>query len=329
MSVGEEPRRTLGRYVLERSLGSCGSADVHLARDPLLDRPVAIKCPRRGLPVDGELLAEARALAKLSHPSIVSVLDVGAEDGRLFLVLEHLAGPSLADLVDRQGSRLAPERAVELLRGPAEGLDHAHSAGFLHRDLKPENLLAVVDCDLRGRKGPPAELKVTDFGLAALAGSERGSRGLGDPRFVAPEAWRGEADASSDRFALAAIAFWLLAGQPALPGRGPQEWARAAGEPERRRLRDLRPTLPSALDAAFAAVLSPRRHERPETAVGCMELIAGAIASGAERRRQVDEARSRIASKDVRGKRYCDECRLPLSPRAESCPKCGGPASVR
>lgn len=326
-------RASLGRYELRGVLGEGGFGAVHLAWDPLLEREVALKVPRGDWWGADDVLHEARALARLGHPGIVQVLDVGRHDGVLFIVLELVAGPSLEQLVEpppagraRRRRVLAPEDALALLRGPAEAVDHAHAAGVLHRDLKPSNLL--LERPIRTvERARGVRVKVTDFGLAALAarlGPTAAGAGMGDPRYVAPEAWRGRPDRSSDVFSLAAVFFRLVAGRPPVPGDDPARWLEGAGRPERLRLSSIQPETPRPLDAALARALSARRHERPKGAVRLLDALSEAVHRGASQSELVRDALGRIAARDAVRSRRCDACRRPLSPRARECPHCGG-----
>lgn len=317
-----------GRYEVRRLLGQGGFGQVFLARDPLLQRDVAIKAPLGGWWTGGEVLAEARALAKLSHPAIVAVLDAGLEGLQAFIVLELVDGGSLESALARSRRAWEPKDAVELLRAPAEALDHAHARGILHRDLKPGNLLAPSAVRLLkpDPSNPEPRLKVADLGLASLVarhGPVTSKPALGDPRYSAPEAWRGSPSAASDVFALAAIAFRLVAGEAPLEG-APGELVSLAGQPARRRLREVRADLPRGLEEAFAIALSPSAKERPKTAKALIELLDDASTERWEVRRAGAEARERIAAREAPPKAgRCPQCRRPLHPRATSCPRCG------
>ena len=316
-------------------LGEGGAGRVFAAHDPLLDRKVAIKVPRGAWWGADQVLAEARALARLAHPSIVQVLDAGKEGGVAYIVLEHVDGLSLDGLLARSRGTLEPAEAVALLRGAAQGIDHAHERGLLHRDLKPANLLApLTGPALKGVRSAMDGLKVSDLGLAALAARygrpARGAApGAGDPRYTAPEAWLGNPSKSSDVFSLAAIFMRLVGGAPPLDG-SPQELVGAAGAPERRRLCEVRPDAGAALDEALARALSPDVGDRPETASSLLDALESASAKDAAPggratpatakpapRRWVDsraEAPERVA---------CSSCHRPLHPRATACPHCG------
>jgi predicted Ser/Thr protein kinase len=152
---GPPPSR-LGRYQIRRELGQGGFGKVYVGYDDRLDREVAIKIPLRKLPESeiGTFLQEARRLARLRHPGIVTVYDVGVQDGRCFIVSDFVAGTSLREwLRDR---RPTPEQSAQIVAAVADALDHAHGLGTIHRDVKPANI--ILDELLR-----PVLL---DFGLA-------------------------------------------------------------------------------------------------------------------------------------------------------------------
>jgi predicted Ser/Thr protein kinase len=195
---GEAPPVTVGRYRLERQLGRGGSGFVFVAHDPELHRDVAVKLIRATSDRHRErALAEARALAKLSHPNVVPVHDVGATAEHVYLVMELLRGQTL------RAFAADPERTVREVvtayRQVASGLAAAHAAGLVHRDVKPDNAML-------GEDGRP---RVVDFGLAAedLAG--------GTPKYMSPEQRAGgTVTAATDQFALAVSLSEALADAP-------------------------------------------------------------------------------------------------------------------
>src|SRR5205085_5833711 len=152
--------RVAGRYELVHALGHGAMATVDLAHDVELDRPVALKRLAENLARDEDLrqrfLREARLAARLSHPNVVRVFDVGQDDGRPFIAMEYVEGGTLADLVARRGP-LAPAEAATLGVQVCSALAAAHAAGLVHRDVKPQNLLL----------GRDNVLKLGDFGIAA------------------------------------------------------------------------------------------------------------------------------------------------------------------
>ncbi|MBM3298139.1 MAG: hypothetical protein FJY83_11150, partial [Candidatus Aminicenantes bacterium] len=218
------PGSRLGPYEVVAPLGAGGMGEVYRARDQRLQRDVAVKVLPRSVAADADRLArferEARALAQLSHPAILSIFDFGKEGETTYAVTELLEGETLRE---RLGNEKLPwRRAAEIAAAVAEGLASAHGAGIVHRDLKPENIFITHD----GR------VKILDFGLARVAPARPGpAEGatlslappdtvpgavLGTVGYMAPEQVRGEpADARSDIFALGCLLFEMLTGQRA------------------------------------------------------------------------------------------------------------------
>jgi serine/threonine-protein kinase len=205
-----------GRYELEELVGSGGMSDVFRARDNQLDRRVAIKILHGRYADDPEYLerfrSEARAVARLSHPNIVTVIDRGDDNGRQYIVFEHVDGENLKELVQRTG-RLPVRRAVELALAVADGLAFAHQEGLVHRDVKPQNVLL-------SREG---EVKVTDFGIARSLEVERGvtqtGTVLGTGEYLAPEQASGKpVSPATDVYALGVVLWEMLAGEVPFDG---------------------------------------------------------------------------------------------------------------
>jgi len=197
-------------------IGQGGMGAVFRAWDVRLERDVAIKVVRSELLSDPDLRErfrrESQIVARLQHPSIVTVFDYGTlTDGAAFLVMEFVPGEDLRQLLKRE-RQLAPERTADLLSGIAGGVESAHKAGILHRDLKPENILLP-----ESGTGP----KVVDFGVAKLTGTRTGGGTItnagtivGTPSYMAPEQLRGEGvDARSDVFSLGVMTFEMLTGR--------------------------------------------------------------------------------------------------------------------
>jgi serine/threonine protein kinase len=212
--------RQLGRFELLRVLGRGAQAQVWLAHDPRLDREVALKLldASAGDEAVNEWLNEARAVSRLSHPSIVPVFEADAHAGQAYLVFEYVEGPTLSQAHPR-GRALPAREAVDILLGVLDALAAAHEQGVVHRDLKPSNILL-------GRDGRP---RVMDFGIAArvpqrLAGgaaaSETGvadGRIVGTPGYISPEAARGAAPLPAmDVFAAGVMLGELLCGKALL-----------------------------------------------------------------------------------------------------------------
>jgi eukaryotic-like serine/threonine-protein kinase len=212
----------IGRYeiVEERGHGAMGA--VFLARDPAMDRIVALKTIHSVAlsgPQSNEyrerFYGEARAAGRLAHPGIVPVFDVGEQDGLPYLVMEYIEGQTLADSA-KSGRRLALERVCELGQQIAEALGYAHKHGVVHRDIKPANIL-LTSAAKYGIERP----KITDFGVAKLAASQLTTTGqlLGTPAFMPPEQFTGSViDGRSDLFSLGVILYWLATGDQPFPG---------------------------------------------------------------------------------------------------------------
>jgi predicted Ser/Thr protein kinase len=204
------PERIAGRYQIESRLGHGGMATVYLATDTELRRPVAVKMLADNLAGDETLRKrfkrEARLAAKLDHPNIVQVYDVGEEGDRPYIVMEYVEGDTLADHLDRRGSLPAAER-LSVLQQMCEGLGHAHDRGLVHRDIKPQNLL------LRSTDGC---LKIVDFGIARAAEETRltqTGRVVGTDRYMAPEQlYDGRISPATDVYACGVVAEETLAG---------------------------------------------------------------------------------------------------------------------
>ena len=224
-----------GNYELEKELGQGGMGTVYLARDTGLNRKVALKILRSDLSEDPafaeKFLQEVEVTASLAHPNIIRVYTMGQQDGRLYLVMEHLDQPSLEERMNKEGN--IPERDVlEIGIGVASALQFAYEeTGLIHRDIKPGNILF-------GRGNIP---KLADFGLAAGARSALGQQDeiWGTPYYVSPERLNREVeDIRSDIYSLGATLYHALA------GRAPFE-ADSAEEVARRHLMDRPPPLRS------------------------------------------------------------------------------------
>jgi eukaryotic-like serine/threonine-protein kinase len=280
---GARLRKDLGlpeRYAALRHVASGGMASVWCAQDRALGRNVAIKLLAERFADDDDanarFLREARAAARLSgHPNVVMIYDVGETDadGRAFIVMEFLAGGTVADAIRVESVRRV--QTVKWVREAASALDFAHSRGVLHRDIKPANLM--LD---RART-----LHVADFGIARL-GAEDTITGtgqvLGTASYLAPERALGRpATPASDRYSLAVAAFELLVGQRPFTARHLAAQARQHIEEEPPAASELNRTLPDSVDAVLARGMAKRPERRWPTAQDFAQALETALTEAA------------------------------------------------
>ena len=276
-----QPRR-IGRYEVLAELGRGAMGVVYRARDPQIDRVVAIKTLRPDLGLPGDAFAElkkrfyqeATAAGRLSHPNIVAIHDVLDLDEVPYIVMECLEGRTLGDLIAAE-SRLEPSRAVRLFVQVCGALDYAHRRGVVHRDIKPGNIVVTA--------GDVA--KVTDFGIARVTGSTVTQTGavLGTPAYMAPEQLRGQVpDGRSDLFAVGVSLYEALAG--ANPFQAEELAAvlyRVVHEPAPP-LVERNPRVPPRLAEAIGRAMAKAPGERHATAGELGAALAAALAPPAE-----------------------------------------------
>ena len=273
-----------GRYEIERPLGHGAMAVVDLAHDRELGRDVALKRLAENLARDDDLrdrfVREGRLAARLGHPNIVRVYDVGEADGRPYIAMEHVDGETLADLLARR-EKLTAAETEELGAQAARALVAAHAAGLVHRDVKPHNLLLRRD----------GVLKLGDFGIAVgLEGTRFTMAGtvLGTAAYLAPEQARGESvTAAADVYALGLVLVEMLTGRPdrsARLDRVPPELATivqrclATDPAERPTAAELERALRGDRSAAPTRILRPVR--RPRAPLVLAAAATAAIAGG-------------------------------------------------
>jgi len=261
--------RLSGRYVLQTLLGRGGMGEVWQGVDDQLGRPVAVKVLREDLS-DPELTErfrrEARIAARLQHPGITVVHDVGADNGRLFIVMELLRGRDLAAILAREPAGLPIDATVSLTLQAAEALQAAHASQVVHRDLKPANLF-VLD---------GGQLKICDFGIAWAVDSTTNltvaGQLIGTPDFMSPEQCQGQqVDERSDLYSLGCVLYSLLTGQP--PFAGNHLWAILSQHlyavptaPQA-----IRPDIPLGLNDLVLAMLAKDPADRP---AGASQVVA-------------------------------------------------------
>ncbi|MGC1379331.1 MAG: bifunctional serine/threonine-protein kinase/formylglycine-generating enzyme family protein [Anaerolineales bacterium] len=208
----------LGRYQIETPLGSGAFADVYRASDQMLKRTVALKVLKPALVADGEafgrFVQEAQVAANLFHPHIATVLDMGEAEGRYFIAMRYVDGPSLDKVLAADGP-LPWAQALEIASQIGQALDFAHQKGLVHRDVKPQNII------ISASEGAV----LTDFGLVraiATSGLTHTGSMLGTPAYMAPEIWEGEEAApATDQYALACVLVEMLTGKVLFDGKTP------------------------------------------------------------------------------------------------------------
>jgi serine/threonine-protein kinase len=282
----------IGRYRIERLLGSGSMGNVYLAHDAELDRPVAVKT-LRDLVLDEDMRDvflsrfqnEARAAARLHHPNIVQIFDVGDDpDVGPYLVFEYVQGHTLKQEI-RKGGPLPRERLLELAQQVGDALATAHVAGVIHRDLKPENLLITEN----------GHVKLADFGIARVPNADLTKEGqfLGTPCYSAPETLRsGEYSEQSDLFSFGAVMYEAASGERAFPGTEAMAVAHAvmSGSPVPPSEANRGAAIPSTVDTAILRALEKnpaRRYASARTFVSALrEAYEGRKPPTAARKRK-------------------------------------------
>jgi len=269
------------RYHDPERIARGGMGEIYRAQDGVLSRTVAIKVlAERFSDEEGirrRFTREALAAARLSNaPSTVTIFDVGEHEGRPYIVMEYLAGGSLADRIDGEGAQ-PPGRAVAWLRQTAAALDAAHGHGIVHRDVKPANLLLDDDgC-----------VHVADFGIASAVGLDSFTAAgtvLGTAGYLAPEQARGERTTpATDRYALAVVAYELLTGRRPFAMESPTAEAAAHVHSEIPRATSQNPELPLEIDAVFAQGLAKEPEQRFSSCADLVYALRAALDTAAGR----------------------------------------------
>jgi hypothetical protein len=276
--IGQLNAGLVGRYVIEREIGTGGMATVFLARDLRHDRLVALKVlkPELGALLGAErFLSEIRVTANLQHPNLLPLFDSGESAGLLYYVMPYLDGATLRQRLDRE-KQLPVEDAVRLAVAICSALDYAHRHGVIHRDLKPENVLL--------HDGQPM---VADFGIALAVSNAAGARltqtgiSVGTPEYMSPEQASGDKtiDARSDIYSVGALTYEMLAGEP--PHGGPTAQAIIARllTEDPRPLSSLRRSVPAHVNAAVLRALEKLPADRFTTATEFADALSGKAAA--------------------------------------------------
>ena len=269
-----------GRYEIEELVGSGGMSSVYRARDTVLERRVALKVLHDHFSADPEYVErfrrEARAIARLNHPNIVTVIDRGEFEDRQFIVFEHIPGENLKEVVEREG-QLPVAQALALTHQIARGLAFAHQHDVVHRDVKPQNVLL----DESGTA------KVTDFGIARSLdpGQELTQTGtlLGTSDYIAPEQASGQpVDARTDQYSLGVLLYELLTGEVPFPADSFMAVAMRHLRDPVPSVRERRRDVPDRVDKIVARAMAKRPADRFPSAEAMMGAIEDALADTGE-----------------------------------------------
>jgi tRNA A-37 threonylcarbamoyl transferase component Bud32 len=292
------PVTHVGRYEIEKTLGRGAMGIVYLARDPLIDRKVALKTLR--LDVDTEIadefrerfLREAQAAGRLNHPGIVTIHDVGEDrsTGVLYIAMEYIEGRDLKQIL-ASGHRFRPSEAARIVADVAVALDYAHQMGVVHRDIKPGNLILTNDGGTR----------IADFGIARMESSNLTVDGqfIGTPNFMSPEQIAGQPiDGRSDLFSLGVVLFTLLTGQRPFTGETMHQVTRKIIEQSA--------PIPSIIDEAVPAAFNPivvkcldKDPDRRFQTGAELATVLAALARSLVRREPGDEHGTSVHSPDL------------------------------
>ncbi|HEX5764309.1 MAG TPA: protein kinase, partial [Woeseiaceae bacterium] len=253
----------LGRYVIERKLGRGAMGAVYLARDPRINRPVALKVIPIEKEFEDEELEEARlrffreaeSAGRLTHPNIITVFDAGEDKHLAYIAMEYLGGTPLTHYTDPK-KLLAPKKTLELCARTADALNYAHDQGVIHRDIKPANLLYDLKSDL---------LKISDFGVARLTDNNRTKTGivLGTPMYMSPEQLGAETlTGHSDLFSLGVTLYELLTGEVPFKAKNIAVLMTKITSEDPVPVSNRRPGIPPSVDAVLSKALAKRPEKR-------------------------------------------------------------------
>jgi branched-chain amino acid transport system substrate-binding protein len=265
----------LGKYEIRAEIGRGGMGTVYLGYDPLLDRRVAIKVLAPHLVWEQNFverfLREARAAARLKHPNIVTIYDVGQEGSWYYFVMEYIEGQTLAEVIKRRGA-MAPAEVMAVLRPLADALDYAHRQGLVHRDIKPGNVVV----------GPAGQVTLTDFGIARAAQEVRLTTTgalVGTPEYMSPEQAMGEeVDQRTDQYSLGVVAYEMLTGRVPFGGTTPHGVLYKQVHEPPPPISRVRPELPAGVEAALQQALAKEPGQRYATVTAFVEALSQALA---------------------------------------------------
>jgi phosphate/phosphite/phosphonate ABC transporter binding protein len=263
----------LGKYEIQAEIGRGGMGAVYMGYDPMLDRSVAVKILAPHLVWEKEFverfLREARAAARLKHPNVVIIHDVGQDGDRYYFVMEYLEGQTLTDLIQQRGP-MAVDEVLRILRPLADALDYAHQRGLVHRDVKPGNVIV----------GPAGGVTLTDFGIVRAAQETRLTATgtvVGTPEYMSPEQAKGLAvGACCDQYSLAVVAYEMLTGRVPFEAESTLALLHKIAYDPPPPLRQARPDLPVEVEEVLVKALAKEPGDRYGTASAFVDALGQA-----------------------------------------------------
>jgi eukaryotic-like serine/threonine-protein kinase len=268
--------KTIGQYEIGELLGEGGLGQVHAAFDTVLQREVAVKSLRPELLNDTNFVerfrVEATNLARLNHPNITTIYSLIPDGKNLYMVMERVRGHTLDDILQKRKAPIEMRESLAIIAQAADGLAYAHSMGVIHRDIKPANLMIAEN----------GVLKIMDFGIARVRGSQRLTRTgsiVGTLAYMAPEQLRGEeGDEASDLYSLAIVLYEMLSGNPPFSATSEYDLMQAQINQRPERLIPRVPGLSPAVETALLRALSKKPAQRfPSTRAFSDALGASAL----------------------------------------------------
>ncbi len=252
--------RMVGQYEIRELLGEGGIGQVHAAYDTILQREVAMKSLRPELLSDANFVdrfrAEATSLARLNHPNITTLYSLFPDGRNLYMVMELVRGTTLDSILEKRKIALDARECLAIIAQAADGLDYAHSMGVIHRDIKPSNLIVSEN----------GTLKIMDFGIARVRGSQRLTRSgsiVGTLAYMAPEQLRGdEGNNASDLYSLAIVLYEMLSGSPPFSAASEYDLMQAQINQKPERLLPKLPGLDPKIETALLKALSKKPDQR-------------------------------------------------------------------
>ena len=259
-----------GRYALEALVGSGGMADVYRAKDQLLERTVAVKILHQQYENDTEFITrfqrEAKAAARITHPNIVNVYDVGVAEGRHYIVMEYVPGRTLKERIKEEGPVPVPQ-ALQIARQIAGALAQAHANNLVHCDIKPHNILVM----------PDGNVKVADFGIARAVTESTMTYNdniMGSVHYFSPEQARGTMiTPKSDVYSLGVLLYEMLSGRIPFDGNTAVSIARKHLEEDPQPLHMIAPRIPPVVEALVTRMMAKDPAQRPDSSMLVQDIV--------------------------------------------------------